>query len=67
MGLLINVRVARLHYVNPGLNYGGVQISWRGGFFHYFPRSLLYFCARLARRPAPQKLNELVWSLWHCD
>ena len=33
------------------LSYGGFQINWRDGFFHYFFRSLSYFCARLFRHP----------------
>ena len=31
--------------------------SWRGGFFRYFFRSLLYFCTRLAQHRTPQHLN----------
>jgi len=42
-----------------GTYYGSVQISWRGGFFHYFFRSPLYFRVCLARRLAPQQLTGL--------
>ena len=41
--------------------------GWRGGFFHDFFRSLLYFCARLTRHPAPQRLDGRARFLWHLD
>ena len=45
------------------LPYCGFQISWRGGFFYYFFRSLLYFCARLVRHSAPQALDRFTQFL----
>ena len=41
--------------------------GWRGGFFRYFFRSLIYFCARLTRCPAPQRLNGRTRFPWHLD
>ena len=48
-------------------NYCCFHEGWRGGFFHYFFRSLLYFCARLTRHPAPQRLNGRARFLQHLD
>ena len=49
------------------ISYCCFHEGWRGGFFHYFFRSLLYFCAHLTRHPAPQRLNGRARILWHLD
>ena len=46
---------------------GGFHVKWRWALFVMFSDHSYGFCARLARRSAPQELNKPARFLWRCN